>query len=265
MANSFKVRNAVMVASTESIFLLTVNSILWFIMLCSCTYTFFISINYCYDWPTMYTLHHIQHNPELLPKVSYWIDLLKDSIIIRDDFMLTPINVADINILEDAIRALRNCWLSAKSCGSLFELILSEYLEELLYIHTTRIPDALRKHPYWDNEYSDPSSRRRVQQRYYTHAMMSPKKRRILFKLLAYRFLSSRTIDKDDRNSSRSTFDIELAMNQIKLNRIEEEKRERAKVRIEKRRKQIHEMRKQIIADYRKKIKIKRINSCLIG
>ena len=253
MANSFNVRNAVMVASTESIFLLTINSILWFIILCSCIYTTFISINYCYDWPSMYTLHRIQHNPELLPKVSYWIDLLRDTIIIRDDFMLTPIDVADINILEDAIRALRNCWLSAKACGSIFELAISEYLEELLYIHTTRIPNALRKHPYWDNEYSDPSSRKRIQQRYYTHAMMAPKKRRILFKLLAYRFLSSIYIDNQS-NQDSCRFDEELAMKQIELNRIEEEKRERAKVRAEKRRKEIYEMRKQIIADHRKKV-----------
>ena len=251
MANSFKVRNAVMVASTESIFLLTTNSILWITILCSCLYTAFISSKYCYDWPSMYTLHHIQHNPELLPKVSYWIDLLRDSIIIRDDFMLTPVDVADINILEDAIRALRNCWLSAKACGSIFELAISEYLEELLYIHATRIPDALRKHPYWDNEYSDPSSRKRIQQRYYTHAMMAPKKRRILFKLLAYRFFSSAYIDKSDQDCR---FDVELAMKQIELNRIEEEKRERAKVRAEKRREAIREMRKQIIADHRKKI-----------
>jgi hypothetical protein len=55
---------------------------------------------------------------------------MKESLLVKMDFVTTPTEIADINVLEDSIRRLRMCWISAKSRGSIFETPLCEFLEE---------------------------------------------------------------------------------------------------------------------------------------
>lgn len=215
MFNQFGVRNAITVGSTESYFL-------WAASFCATMITGAIIVyeaitSKVFDWPSVHTMNRIWHNEELVEKVALWVQSMRESYVVRADFLLAAPEVADVNALEESIRVLRCCWLSARSIGSLFEVPLSEALEELLFIHATRYPEALRKHPYWNSEYVKPEVRANLQKRYYDHSLMAPKKRRVLFKLLAIRFM------KGDRGE----FSMDVALKQARQD--EEDKLIRAK------------------------------------
>ena len=170
MANAFQVQNAMTVASTESYFLGLFSFISFMIMAAILLYTNLrASIEGNIDWPSHRTLSRIWHNSELLPKIAKWVETLRESFIVKADFLMAPVEVADINNLEESIRRLRGCWLAARAIGSLFEVPLSEQLEEMMYIHATRLPDALRKHDYWDDMCKDEDAMGTLHARYDRH------------------------------------------------------------------------------------------------
>ena len=105
--------------------------------------------------------------------------------------MATPVEVADIQALEQCIRLLRKHWLVAKSFGSLFESILGERLEDLLLLHSSTMASAHRRYTHWDEAYTQAIHHQAFRQRKIIYATMTPLKRRILIKLLAIRYLSS--------------------------------------------------------------------------
>jgi len=214
MVNAFGVENAVTVGSAEFLFLAAFNA-LGVCLVVLCVILSLLSALRIHDWPAVRTLDRIRHDEALLPKAAHWVEVMREVMIIRADFLMSPIEVADIYALEDCIRKLRSCWLSARGCGSLFEVPLSEFLEELLFIHSTRYPNALRKHPYWDNAYCNNETRALLQKRYFDHSMMAPVKRRLMLKFLAIRFL------KGDRGA----FSMDVAMRQARLDKIQKEKR----------------------------------------
>jgi hypothetical protein len=214
--NQFGVRNAMTVGSTESYFLwacsLCATVIAGSLVVYQVWYRYMYGI---YDWPSVHTLHRIWHNEERASQAADWVQALRESFVVKADFLLAPVEVADVDALEQSIRGLRACWLVARSVGSLFEVPLSECLEEMLFIHGTRYPDALRRHPYWNSVYTQPVVRQALHRRYYDHSIMAPKKRRVLFKLLAIRFL------KGDRGE----FSLDVAEKQARQDEIEKTER----------------------------------------
>jgi hypothetical protein len=218
MFNQFGVQNAMTVGSTQSYFLWACSFVATMTVGLLAVYqVYHLIVRKIYDWPSVHTLNRIWHNEELVSKASLWVQSLRESFIVKADFLLAPAEVADIEALEECIRTLRACWLSARSIGSLFEVPLSESLEELLFIHSTRYPASLRRHPYWNNTYTQPEIRQALHKRYYDHSLMTPKKRRVLFKLLAIRFM------KGDRGE----FSMDVALKQARQDEVE--RTERAK------------------------------------
>ena len=215
MFNAFGVRSPITVGSTQSYFLWAFSAGACYIALALLIYQLITSK--VYDWPSVHTLDRIWHNEEHVAKVAHWVHCIREALLVKADFLLAPLEVADIDALEESIRVLRSCWLSARSMGSLFEVPLSETLEELLFIHSTRYPAALRKHPYWNSEYVKPEVRSVLQKRYYDHSIMAPKKRRVLFKLLAIRFMQG----------DRGSFNMDVAVQQAKQDALDKQVRER--------------------------------------
>lgn len=200
MANASGARNPVMTASTETLILASFNFI---IIMCIVAIFVLIAIApTVLDWPTLYTMERIYHNRELLPKVAKWVEVLRESKMVRNDFLVSPVEISDVKALEECIRLLRSCWLTARSLGSIFENILSEALEELLYIHSSRHLYALRKHDKWDTAYIEAVENKAFSKRRERTYLMQPLKRKMLVKLLAYRYL----------RGDRGKFDIAVAI-----------------------------------------------------
>lgn len=190
MANSAGIQSAVMVGSTEYLFLLVFNCVAYFGIFCVVVYTALAPV--VTDWPSMRTLHRIYHDPQLLPKVAHWVEVMRESRSVMMDFLLAPVEIADVDALEECIRRLRAAWSMAKSCGSLFESPLSDLLEQLLYVHSSRLPQALRRLDYWNRAYQHGVATKSFADRHDKHYMMNQRKRRLMVKLLAYKFLQGK-------------------------------------------------------------------------
>lgn len=222
LANSANVRNAVMVASSQSLFLGSCNFLGWVAMAGVFLYMTLVPHYYVLDWPTLRTISRIYHNEDLLPRIAHWVETIRESQEIQQNFLLSPLEIADIKTLEESIRQLRSCWLSARTHGSIFESIISDHLEQLLLIHAHALPYALRKFDYWDEAYREASqSKTKVSGvatemnafslRSRQYAAMNPNKRRILMKLLAFKFIQGKYYE-------RGEFSIEIALKQKKEN-----------------------------------------------
>ena len=120
-----------------------------------------------------------------------WQDAIRESRLLQLDYVAAPVEVADIQALEECIRLLRKHWLVAKSFGSLFETILGERLEDLLLLHATTMSSAHRRYTHWNDAYTQAVRYQAFRQRKFRYSTMKPFKRRILIKLLAIRYLTS--------------------------------------------------------------------------
>lgn len=204
LANAFSVRSAVMVGSNASLTMLIYKFFCFLGVFMLLIFTL-VGSNVL-DWPSLQTMFRIWHNPALIPNVATWVETIREINNFKYSFVLSPMEIADIHLLEDYIRQLRKCWLAARSCGSIFETPIGELLEELLILHSNRIKFSLRKHDYWDKAYLDTVGSNIFPNRERRYAVMAPKKRRILTKLLAYRFI----------RGDRGKFDMDIAEEEIK-------------------------------------------------
>lgn len=193
-ANSCQVQNAVMVASTETVFLASFHAVGMSILVGTCL---FVACNSQFvDWPTTNTFLRIYTNPTLLAQVAHWIEILRESKTIALNFLLSAYEIADLPLLEEGIRQIRQCLMKAKQRGSIFEHLLSDQLECMLIIHSHALPFALRKSIHWDESYRQSVVHKTFSRRKQQYQLMNPKKRRILFKLLAYKTFREKTSTK---------------------------------------------------------------------
>jgi hypothetical protein len=188
MMNSFGVENAVMVASAETIWLLCINAAGLFLIL--------LTFGFCLFspgavWPTMATLHRIRCTPGLAQKAAKWVDKLREARTTREIFLRTPTAVADFQGLEELLRVLRKCWLSARSHGSIFEIHLQEAMEDLVAIHSRTKPDAFRRFDYWNEAYLDATEAGTFSSQLSSYPLMATRKKRVLLKLFAIRALKA--------------------------------------------------------------------------
>jgi hypothetical protein len=215
ICNAFEMVNVMMTASTETIFLIAFHMALFCIILGVFCYIWFIK-PIKLDWPSIRTLDRILHSPTLIPKVYHWLILLKQIESTKINYLLQPSEINDIQLLEFLIQQLRIYFLQAKSIGSIFESIIQDYLEELLWIHSQRAIFSLRKLSFWDNAYKDAIKNKlfiRQRQRY---ALMNPTKRRLLLKLMTYYLLRG-------GNRYQPKFDINVALEYQQTLRLQRE------------------------------------------
>eukprot|EP01038_Epipyxis_sp_PR26KG_P005766 gene5766-7962_t len=234
MVNALGVSSAVVVASRETIILGSYNFCCFVIIAIIFVWYGTSSI---IDDPILQTFYRIQHNKSLVKKASVWIEIMREAIDIKQEFLKTPTEIADINRLEDAIRDLRGSWLSARSCGSIFQTPINDFLEELLIIHSKYNKFSLRKYDYWDKEYEDSRLVHTFSRNERMKALLAPKKRRILIKLLAFRYIRGDHI----KNNKGFHFDLakETILNEQKLMKAKlfakKEEEEKRKIRLMKR------------------------------
>eukprot|EP01031_Cornospumella_fuschlensis_P035795 gene35795-43416_t len=101
VANSAEVKSAVMVGSTQYLFLLIYNCIGYFVIFAVCFHSAFIQR--VTDWPAIRTLNRIYHDVELLKKVAHWVEVMRESNTVLLEFLVSPIEIADVNALEECI------------------------------------------------------------------------------------------------------------------------------------------------------------------
>lgn len=98
-----------------------------------------------------------------------------------------PVETVDIVELEQTCHELRLCWLEAKSHASVFEILLCDSLDVLLLAHTAKSSQASRRRDDWNRTLVEKAPLLRKKKDLYL--MMNPKKRRILYKLLAWHYI----------------------------------------------------------------------------
>ena len=181
LLNACKVENAALVSSKESIWLLTYHVLGLAVIATIC----FMAIWKPFDqWPVQRTLSRCLTSTAK-KKVVRWIRLLQEATSLRIYCVKTPVECIDFIAIEDVVRRLRACWVVARSNGSIFEVPLSEALEDLLRLHVTLAPIALRKVPVWDEAYEQLRGTLPVSRR--SKCLMTEKKRRLLTKLMTIR------------------------------------------------------------------------------
>jgi len=198
LCNAFGVENSVMVASVESIWLLSFNSAGLFLILIVLA----LSLTGQFDrWPTSMTLKRISRSAKW-PTMVKWLDTIEESNAVNLDVCLCPPETADIMALEESIRQLRKCWMDASSIGSVFTVILSDNLNKLMITHSVVSPNALRSKKYWDKEYLK-SGREMFDSRHKKYNLWNEKKRKMQLKLFAVSALLGGKIVKKVHNYDR--------------------------------------------------------------
>lgn len=131
LMNAMGTESAVMVASVETIWLLSINVVGLLVILAMVVLSI---LNPFAAWPSDATLSGMQHNPNggTVKKYVKWICCLHNYNRFRARWYTGTRSNVDINGLEELIRLLRKFWLSARAMGSLFAIPIGESLEDLL-------------------------------------------------------------------------------------------------------------------------------------
>jgi hypothetical protein len=100
-------------------------------------------------WPSHATLRRISRSSHGA-EVAGIVDDLQDATTVVRGCATAPPEVADVLSLEECIQGLQRSWLKTRSWGSIFQLVVSDILEECLLVQARLRPVALRYRPRWD-------------------------------------------------------------------------------------------------------------------
>lgn len=193
MFDSYGVQNSVMVSGTQTVWLLSFNSCGTVLLLGVCVWGLFCGP----PWPSQRSLRLVVSSA-LWPKVVTWVQYIRESYALDMDCYLCPPECVDILSLEEHIRQLRHCWTESSSVGSIFSLLLSDAVEQLLITHTALAPTALRRYEYWDKAWLRGGAFA-FHRRQHAYRLMPAQKRRIILKLLALKaFIGDRVIRRSE-------------------------------------------------------------------
>ena len=236
--NAFGVENAVMVASTQSLVMFAINGVcilfMFVVIICAVLPRshWFATLCYCgarFDddtyalWPSMATLRRIRRSRKRAPHMAPIVLELQDAYAVLREARVAPPATADVLSLEEMIRRLQHKWLYCRQKGSIFQIIISDCLEEMLLLQAYLEPVAARYKLDWDDEWS--KSRRRLNNRYDRYALMTSRKRRILMKLVALSAFKHKTTKGDlDTIPSAVKAEVESLKNRVVEETIKSEK-----------------------------------------
>jgi hypothetical protein len=189
--NAFGVQNSVMVASTETVLLLSFHAGGFAVLVSVLLFGLVTHAN----WPAQRTMNRLR-NSSLWPSVVLWMETIREAQAVDLDCYKCIPEAVDILGLENSLRSLRRDWLAASSVGSVFAVILQENIEQLLLTHSHFLPLALRRHEYLDKAWVDGGGEA-FRRREHTYRLTAPKKRSIVTKLFALKaFLGDRVINR---------------------------------------------------------------------
>jgi hypothetical protein len=185
--DAFGVVNAFTVASSQFYGMLVFFSIAVVSLLAITAHALINS--HTQNWPSTLTLNAIldSNGRDMALK---WITALRRARNVRLSSFLEPDQTVDINSIERSIRRLRRGWLAARSRGSIFEVLLSDALDQLLKIHSERYPSAYRRDMAWEKDIAAKVAA--VNKRAERTALVSKLGRRLLLKVLAVRAFSQK-------------------------------------------------------------------------
>lgn len=190
--NAFGVQNSVLVASTETLMLLSFHAA----GLCVLVLLLLYGICAGAKWPAQRTMQRLQ-NSNLWPSVVAWMETIQEAQAVDLDCYKCLPEAVDIIGLEQSIRCLRRDWCAASSVGTVFTVIIRENLEQLLLTHSHFLPFALRRHEYLDKVWVDGGGEA-FRRRGHTYRLTNPKKRSIITKLFALKaFIGNRVINRE--------------------------------------------------------------------
>ena len=147
VVNAFGMRNAVTTASTVSILLLTVHVAALFFLAAILVVT---CLNPSAAWPTTKSFSSLMHNPMLAPLTASWLAALWGARELAVQLAATPCEITDPRQLEDCLHNLRRAWLQARSSGSLFQLLLSDAIEDISLSYALRADRMFRMNTHWN-------------------------------------------------------------------------------------------------------------------
>jgi hypothetical protein len=127
------------------------------------------------------------------PLAVRWVQDMRSALELRERVAGEPPETTDPKPLQQAAARLRKDWLSARSFGSLFQILLQDAIEDSLIGYSTRAPRMHRLHAPWDAAYVEACARGDFSRRRQQFALMPVRKRRILHKLLALRLFTDHT------------------------------------------------------------------------
>jgi hypothetical protein len=190
--NAFGVQNSVLVASTETVILLSFHAAGFAVLIALLLFGLVTHAN----WPAQRTMNRLR-NSSLWPSVLVWMDTIREAQAVDLDCYRCIPEAVDILGLENSLRSLRRDWFAASSVGSVFAVIIRENIEHLLLTHSHFLPLALRRHEYLDKAWVDGGGEA-FRRREHTYRLTAPKKRRIITKLFALKaLLGDRVINRE--------------------------------------------------------------------
>lgn len=189
LVNAFGMRNAATTASTESILLLAIHVAAIFFLAATLMVTF---LNPLAVWPTAKSCNSLVHNPMLAPLTASWLAALWGARELAVQLAATPYEITDPSQLEGCLHNLRRAWLQARSSGSLFQLLLSDAIEDTSLAYALRADRMFRLNTHWNEAYAEACSRSLWTRRAEQLALIPGHKRRILQKLFSLRLFKLR-------------------------------------------------------------------------
>jgi hypothetical protein len=201
MFDSYGVQNSIMVAGNQTLWLLTFNCCGVALVLGICA----VALLCRPLWPSQKALRRVLSSASW-PSVVKWVECIREGYAMDTDCHLCPRECVDIMSLEERIRQLRHCWTEASAVGSIFSLLLSDAVEQLVITHTALAPTALRRHEHWDKAWLRGGDRAFLR-RHHAYRLMPAQKRRIVLKLLALKaFIGDRVIRRSEEVDSVDEF-----------------------------------------------------------
>jgi len=191
--NSSGLRNAVTVASNQALLLLVVNAAGVLFVLCILALVSLNSLSPSHtQHPVMRTLLRLSNSTLLQPLALRWAADLRLTLGLLDGLAAVPAEVTDPRVLDGCILTLRRDWLLARSYASIFQLLLHDAIEDALVLRAVREPLLFRENESWDRAYQQATAHSTYSRRRSHLLLMSPRKRRIVNKLLALRLFQQR-------------------------------------------------------------------------
>jgi hypothetical protein len=205
MCNAFEVQNAVLVASRESFFLLSLFSFGVLGILATVVVSAFYLRD---DWPSKLTIERINLSSNL-PIVSKWIAAILEANAVCANYFESAPAVNDLSELNRMLLIMRKCWLVARNNGSIFEIMLGDKLDQLLlYYNQLSSESLLHDRPFLRDSLrsAGPALAFRDKQT----ILMPRRKLRLLTKMTAVRaFLGNRIFSESIRNGDSASGKLE--------------------------------------------------------
>jgi len=206
MLTGVKVKSTLFVATTQAIWLVTLNGI-GFLVLLSFLIFLFTFTKQGNEWTTIETMRRVyKHHGN---RVFKWVNVMRESREMIDEVMLSTPLFAPILKIENQMTRVWLCWKDAKATLSIMEIPLREMLDLLANTHYRyRGISYVKKNMRIENAVGDMMAC--FARRHKAQLFMNPAKRRILLKLLAIRaFVGNRRLEcifdevvKEDTKSS---------------------------------------------------------------